>query len=448
MSALSYLFCPAPPLAAVAPEPSPLFSPGRPQNSSLSRRQRLAEARRAPKRRPLKRQVCSCMSGTSFLAPVLYTMILRPKRWILCDRAVPHHIATFLYAAGGNFQEIYKTIIVKRRRQLNYFSQYNCYTATEPAIPLLKIYMDCAIQNQRLRDAFQVIARRWIRSKLTAKNTEDLLTGELPVKSVSLIDWPTRSIYAFEARTIARDMISRLTMSTAYFFPSPKQPRNPYTNELLTEGQFYSLVRQLRSTGETHWALEALYSAKYSLDEFERDMYMKLKRTIHNSVFANPFSDPAKEILLEFIEDQHDEHAMVFEVDIYRWAIENCMMHFKIHEWRIQCTRFYALRHFPPEQPEKDAERERIKAATKRLCAHPLLLVEKYNAVHEKKYVNVADRVVVPPPTIHIQYVAHQVISAADMAAILAVYLADEAEDEAEADAESENTDESPSEAD
>ena len=279
------------------------------------------------------------------------------------------------------------------------------------------------------------------------------MTGDVPVTPVRLVDWSTRSIYTFEARTIARDMITRLTMSHCDFFPWPKEPRNPYTNERLTEGQFYSVARQLRACGETHWAIDALYSAKYNMKEFERDMYMKLKRTIHNSVFANPRGDVAKQILLEYIKEEHKMNDKPYEREIYEWAVETIPHHFSVHEWRLQCSKYYSVIHFPTEKEKDDEAKEKIDEKTRRLCVYPLALVERYNGAHEKKYVKLEDRVTQLAHTTHVISVTH--ITGEDLAAIMAVYAQDAEEDAEEGEEESATlpapsayAEDSPSEAD
>ena len=410
MSALTHLFCAAPPsLPEVAPTETCGFSIGYAPVSTLTRREKL---KRKPKRKLAKgptyiRHIPLPRGGSAapFLPPIVF--MIHPKRWLLCYKGIPAPVSRFLYHAGQTIPQIFKNIIAKRRQQKAAIARYNCELESEPSIEILTVAMTVAFQNQRIRNAFSAIARRWIRAKLSIKNTEDLMTGEVPVKPITLVDWATRSIYKFEARTIARDMITRLTMSSCDFFPNPKTPRNPYTNELLTEGQFYSIVRQLRAVGETHWTLEALYSAKYNFAEFDRDMYLKLRRTIHNSIFANHSSDVAKGILLEFIEDEHEGHDKTYEKDIYKWAVETESMHHTIHEWRLQCSKYYKVKHFPGEKEANDTQMLVIEAATMRLCAYPTALVERYNAVHEKNYVKLADRVLPPPlgTTIHVQLI-------------------------------------------
>jgi len=348
---------------------------------------RIAEMKRKKVKKSVKKRPVP-----RFLLPVVPVVPSVPRGWLLSHDGIPYAVSTFLEGAGKKFTEIYKTIIAKKQRQKQYFLRYNSYSTFYPAIPLLNIFMQVAVKNQKLIRTFRCIARRFMRSKLTMKNTEDLVTGDIPVTPVWLVDWRSRSKYVFEARTLLRDIVTRLTMSYCDFFPGPKMPRNPYTNEDLTEGQFYSVAQQLKAVGQSHWAIDALYTAKYNLDEFERDMYSKIKRTIHNSIFANPGGDLAKRILLEYIEEEHEHHIIPYEADIYTWAVENLSHHFSIHKWRIQCAKYYSIVHFPTEKAKDDVEKEKIDEATKILCAYPVNLVEKYESAKEKKYVKVEDR--------------------------------------------------------
>ena len=444
MSALSYLFCAAPAMESVE-ESKPLsFSMGRVLTEHLTRRERIAKAKqkKAKKVKAVRKVVRHNYysrqeryippfrgiggSALEFVRTYSFDFTKPPKSWLLTQRGVPYPAIKFLEEAGKTFTEIYLEIIKNKRRQQRYFANCKCYTPGSPSLPLLKIYMEAAMKNQRLRTIFGRLARRWIQKRLRLKNTEDLMTGEKPVELVTIVDWSNRSIYEFEAKTIYRDMVSRLMVTTWMFFPAPKSPRNPYTNEALTEGQFYSVMKQLRRHGHTHWALEALHSSKYNLKEFDRDLYVKLKRTHHNTVFSNPASEAAKEVLLDFIEDEHKSHAMDYEQDIYVWATENHSYHHKMHEWRIQCEKHYRIQHFPGEKEKDDDEKDRISDATKRLCAYPMILVEKYNAAHEKKYVKVEDRrvAVAHAHVMNIHYVVE--IPDVNLAAIIAAYAEDD----------------------
>jgi hypothetical protein len=433
MSALTYLFCAPPATEPAVEEPVQLgFSMGISPMDCLTRRERIAKAKQKPLRKPARKPVRknyirrpryipsfrrTSESALQVVKTYRFDFTKPQKTWILSTRDMPYAVMTFLRDVGKTFAQIYLEIMKKKRRQQRYFLHYNTYTTGEPTLPILKMYMEAAIKNQRLRTAFGLLARRWIQKRLRAKNEEDLMTGEKPVEPVTIVDWSNRSIYEFEAKTICRDMVSRLLVATWMFFPAPKSPRNPYTNEALTEGQFYSVMKQLRRYGQTHWALEALSSSKYAMKEFERDMYMKLKRTHHTAVFSNPESEAAKEVLLEFIADEHETHDMDYEKEIYAWAAENKSYTYKMHEWRIQCEKYYRIQHFPGENDAE--EKEKISHATKRLCVTPIELISLYDAAHEKKYVKVEDRraAAAHADVIHIEYIEYQ-----NLAAIIAAY--------------------------
>ena len=78
------------------------------------------------------------------------------------------------------------------------------------------------------------------------------------------------------------------------------------------------------------------------------------------------------------------------------------------------------MAHFPSDKANDDKEKEKIDAATKRLCVYPGPLVESYNAVHEKKYVKLEDRVAITASNIHYEWVGP--VNVIDMAAILFVF--------------------------
>jgi len=441
MSALTHLFC-ASPSPAVESVEAPRFSlgiipivPKRIRKAKAKAKAKVkAKAKPKPKRIskiekeyaesympdkmpwPCSEALEKALLGLAKVQMRRFKFERYPSGWLFSTRGIPPAIVDFLKNAGQTFPKIFMTIITKRRAQKRYFAMHKCYTTSEPALPVLDIYLKYAMQHERVRRAFRALALRWIRSKVTVKNTEDLLTGEVPDTPIRLTEFSTRSINIFDARTIVRDMVSRLTMSHCTFFPFPKAPRNPYTNALLTEGQFYSLVQQLRRAGETHWSIEGLYTAKYNLQEFERDMYGKIKRTIHNAIFANPVTETAKEVLFDYIEDEHKEHNMVFEREIYKWAVEEISHHYMIHQWRVNCNRHYKVVHFPGESKADEEEKELIDAATLKLCKYPEVLVEKYEEITKKSYTRVADRVA----PIHIGVTSVVEFTAEDLQAIIA----------------------------
>jgi len=236
-------------------------------------------------------------------------------------------------------------------------------------------YRHLLIKNQLLRNAFGALARRWIRSKkIRQGNEEDLMTGEAPKMPIILEDFENRWQYTFEPSTILRDMVSRLLLSTAIVFPSPKLPRNPYTNTDMTQGQFLSIVQQLRAIGKAHWALEGLYSVQYDIEQFSKDMHFKLRSAIIHNIFSNPKDSSAKELILDFIEDEYENHEQVYDHAVYKWAIENVPESHHMQDWRKLCYEQHRL----PYSATPTKESIAIEEKTKRLCIIPAWLLEKY----------------------------------------------------------------------
>jgi hypothetical protein len=279
--------------------------------------------------------------------------ILKHKRWFLL-RGVPNEVDVFMYHAGDTFHQILASI----RNKLRYGKDVARYKA-------LRVL---ARKNQRMRRGFELLARHWIRSRLRAGNEEDLLTGSPPVNPIVLIDWKGRRRYIFEPPTLFKDMVTRLQMSYCSVFPKPHFPRNPYTNTNMTAGQFFSIVRQLRSRGMTHWTIEALYSVAYNLQIFEKEMYIKLKNTILHGLFANHHSVAGIEVVMEFIEDQHDAHRLRCNNELYKWALENAPTHPRIVAWRLLCYKYYRIANMIPPHPDTDT----ISIVSRDLCSRPL----------------------------------------------------------------------------
>lgn len=374
------------------PVTAQVFSMGHSPTYVASRRERLRSKKETDAEKLRKKNRLNRRKTVVVKSSQQYRFTLHPKRWLLSDRDVPMDASIFFYMAEQTFQSIYENIMDCMLKQKAHFKKYKKYLDDKPSISSYINFLHIARKNQELHRAFGCLARRWIRSKLTLKNTEDLLTGEPPLQPVRIISWSTRSIYTFEANTIAKDIISRLLMSYYTFFPSPKLPRNPYTNEHLTEAEFYSLVSQLRKYGMTHWSIEALYSTNFDIKQFETDMYPKIKRHIHKSIFTNPYSDIAKEVLLEFIEDQHADNKKTYEEDIYTWAVNEKSRLPLIHRWWKQCSLFYKIRHFPKGEREDKKLLDSVYDATDTLCESPDRLIEKYDEVHDKKYEKLEDR--------------------------------------------------------
>jgi len=240
--------------------------------------------------------------------------------------------------------------------------------------------------NQRVRTAFEKIARRFIHSRLKTGNTEDLLTNEIPRHPVTLISWAQRSIHTFEASTLRRDMIERLLLSN-YNFSNAQMPRNPYTNLPLTTGQSISCIEQIRRTGKSHWAIEAFASAEYDIAAFKENFKEAILLEILRRQYLSPTNEETTTLIYEFMEDQHEDYGCSFYGDVYKWALKNCPNATRITSWRRV---WYLYNKLLITQPDHKAANSLLRC-TKVLCTHPRELIEAKVAASIKKHSSVED---------------------------------------------------------
>jgi len=338
------------------------FAIGLPRKKT--RQQKKDEAKKALRARILKNQREDRLRIENFckrlgMRPPVYEAdprcIIKSKRWFLL-KGYPNQVDVFMYHAGDTIHEILKTICK--------------HIKSGHAVEKYKLLRGLARKNQRVRSAFESLARHWIRRRVRAGNEEDLLTGSPPANPIVLMDWNARRRYVFEPQTIFKDAVTRLQMSYCCVFPKPHFPRNPYTNTDMTAGQFFSVVKQLRAVGMTHWTLEALYSVEYNLHVFEKEMYLKLKNTILHNLFANHQSIAGMEVVLEFIEDEHDAHQLRCNYDLYKWALEHAPLAPRIVAWRNLCRKHYKISNRIPPHPDADS----ISLQSRDLCTRPVAL--------------------------------------------------------------------------
>lgn len=263
------------------------------------------------------------------------------RQWIIIP-SVPYELDRIAYSVENHPLEIMKAV----RRNKN---------------PLLR---RAAYKNQRVRNAFSALARRWIYRKFQQGNEEDLMTCEVPVNPITLIDWENRRKYVFEPRTIFRDMVSRLQSSISSFFPQAQWPRNPYTNMKMTYGQFIGVVQQLRSRGMTHWTIDSLYSEQYCLKKFQKDNYWKLRETILKNLFTSSTNMDGNTLVLDFVADAFDTNNLIYVHSAYKWGMETIPDNQHLSAWRALCYRHYRVSNAIPANEEAD----KIAVQAERLC--------------------------------------------------------------------------------
>lgn len=345
----------------------PVFSLGtfrrktKQEKAAKKKKDAAAARRKAQKARDKYIRIQLCRGRTRPPDPQHRILNLEESQWIILP-SVPYELQRIAYSSENQAFEIMKAV----RRNKN---------------PLLR---RAAYKNQRVRNAFSALARRWIYRKFQQGNEEDLVTCEVPPNPIILMDWDNRRKYVFEPRTIYRDMVSRLQSSISAFFPKAQWPRNPYTNLKMSYGQFIGVVQQLRSRGMTHWTIDSLYSAQYCLKKFQKDNYWKLRETILKNLFTSSTNMEGNSLVLDFIGEAFDTNNLEYEENAYKWGMETVPDHPHLVAWRTLCYKHYRVSNAVPA----DEETDKIVTQAGRLCSSARGFIALYEKVNPPKPVD------------------------------------------------------------
>jgi hypothetical protein len=236
--------------------------------------------------------------------------------------------------------------------------------------------------NRRMRGAVRTLLKRWLlRRKVRRMNEEDIVTLELPRQPITIVDWPARKLYVYEASTVARD-VRECLLQRDYMFPAPLQPRNLLTNQPLTPMQCLSAFRQLRATGKRlHWSIAAYQQEDYVLATFKLKFDAPLRHEVLNTLFSQPTSDDTIGIVYDFISDEHTFREKPFPKVTYAWALQHAADAPRIREWRRLAFRYHQLAIELADEDEREQRRAaEIDPHTGTLCTHPTELSTLRNA--------------------------------------------------------------------
>jgi hypothetical protein len=149
--------------------------------------------------------------------------------------------------------------------------------------------------------------------------------------------------------------------------------------------QFFSIMRQLRSHGQTNWKLEALLQLQYSMSEFKEKFGESVKREIIDRQFANLKSEETIDIILEHIQDQHELHSCRFNRAVYKWALKNTdCTSLRMMFWIKNCKTYNLLNATIRDPQQLIQELTALQLTTYQFCGIPIELIRKREAQFKK----------------------------------------------------------------
>ena len=296
-----------------------------------------------PDPRQRRRRIPYQESKTPLLYPPFMKFSL--KHWYILPAYIPCHQELILRATGLRDAYTYADTMedIDNPFPATMFSQKFLPKTMSPFIKsgmAITSFKEGLRTNIWCRHQFLKLYTRWRIRRFKAVNDTDPVTLESPMSPVRLYDWNTFSLYIFDAKTVMRDMSEKL-LHRDEMFPLPSAPRNPLTNEDYTQGQMWGLVEQLRRYGKTNWVIEAYAKCSFDLDHFKEVYAIPLNKSALQRVFSDIRSHEVNDILLDFIEAQHNLHNVEYNKNLYRWAALKSPMNQRLSAWRDMCYRYY-----------------------------------------------------------------------------------------------------------
>jgi len=193
----------------------------------------------------------------------------------------------------------------------------------------------------KTRHLFKKLVHHYRTRRLTKANTEDIFTTEVPKLPVFIVDWASGQRYTFEAQTLMRDLTCRL-MNHDGLFENPQIPRNPFTNQPLTQSQIISLWNSIFSAGiYTSSAFALFRKARYHLPRFllENSTYLKLNAL--SKTMKDPSSYDYRDRMGDFISFAYDQESLECRINAYIYAIHHYPKHPLLKRWADTCYKYY-----------------------------------------------------------------------------------------------------------
>jgi hypothetical protein len=178
-------------------------------------------------------------------------------------------------------------------------------------------------ENQRLRTIFKRFLQIWMHKRYKSRfiNSVDVITLERPKNPIYVYDAKAKGVYQYEASTLKKSIDDDLSF-TEWLFPSPKSPRNAWTNCSFTTLQLISIMKQMYAYEMTSSYLELFKKSKWNLATYTELYRVPIKLEGLKSMLRNTTSEEYTTLLTEFIEDEYEYNEIEFasHLVILKWC--------------------------------------------------------------------------------------------------------------------------------
>ena len=190
---------------------------------------------------------------------------------------------------------------------------------------------------------FRILLHAYRTTKLRAANTEDIFTVEVPKRPIYIVDWQSKQKYAFEAHTLMKDITCRL-MTNEGVFENPQNPRNPFTNQPLTQSQMISVWNSISLAGiYTSSAFALFRKARYSIPRFSLENVNYLKCNALFKTMKDTSCYDYRDRMADFIAYAYDQESLDCRINAYHYAMSQYPKHPLLKRWADLCYKYYEV---------------------------------------------------------------------------------------------------------
>ena len=312
----------------------------------------------------------------------------RNKKELVKKAADPPLPDPKVYPLIGSYDRIITSILHKLPSNLRLAQRKLNIMLTPPTAKVTKFFPWSQEQIKELHQLFQQqiqfrfqmkrLVLRYLQRKSKIMNEADPITMEPPTQAVSLYAPNVKSIYQFEARSLAHHWTT-LLLGHDDFFVEPRFPTNPFTNLPVDILSLKNAIAALRQHGHLNWILESFASCKVNPTKWEMQVDLPLRIEAIRSTLKDKGSRDRLDYLVEFADKQFYENMVTFNKNLFTWIFKEHPMSQYERSWETLCAQYYINRITTSNSEILERLQEAIVVKSKRLMDVPPEIKEAWD---------------------------------------------------------------------
>ena len=298
-----------------------------------------------------------------------------------------------IYPLIGSYDRVTTSVLHKLPSNLRLAQRKLHIMLTPPTAKVTKFFPWSQEQIKELHQLFQKQVRfrfqmkrlvlRYLQRKSKVMNEADPITMEPPTQAVLLYAANVKSIYQFEARSLAHHWTT-LLLGHDDFFVEPRFPTNPLTNLPVDILSLKNAIITLRQHGHLNWVLESFASCKFNPAKWELQFDQPLRIEAIRSTLKDKGSRDRLEYLIEFADKQFYENMVSFNKNLFTWIFKEYPMSQYERSWETLCAQYYINKITTSNSDMLERLQEAIVIKSKRLMDVPPEIREAWEKTRTK----------------------------------------------------------------